>query len=202
MSDSLYRRPFESGVQESNHFNMCQRLLAKKENKRKTFTIDDILGLSSDKLNVAQKSQLESCQHNYNIGVSEEMYSKASAKRRKQGAERKPRQAYSAKQLERLENEFKQDKYLSVSKRLELSKSLNLTEVQIKTWFQNRRTKWKKQLTSRLKIAHRQSLYASQFIGTTNFPFISASPSLVQASILSFNVPKMTDKSIERLFSQ
>jgi Homeodomain len=78
--------------------------------------------------------------------------------------DRKPRQAYSAKQLERLENEFKQDKYLSVSKRMELSKCLNLTEVQIKTWFQNRRTKWKKQLTSRLKIAQRQGLYATHYL--------------------------------------
>ncbi|XP_049797480.1 NK1 transcription factor-related protein 1 [Schistocerca nitens] len=75
---------------------------------------------------------------------------------RKPGLDRKPRQAYSAKQLERLEAEFKLDKYLSVSKRMELSKALALTEVQIKTWFQNRRTKWKKQLTSRLKMAHRQ----------------------------------------------
>lgn len=85
---------------------------------------------------------------------------KPSGKRfRKPGVDRKPRQAYSAKQLERLENEFKHDKYLSVSKRMELSKCLSLTEVQIKTWFQNRRTKWKKQLTSRLKIAQRQGLY-------------------------------------------
>lgn len=58
---------------------------------------------------------------------------------RKSGIDRKPRQAYSQMQLEKLEAEFKNDKYLSVSKRLELSKSLNLTEVQIKTWFQNRR---------------------------------------------------------------
>lgn len=83
--------------------------------------------------------------------------------------DRKPRQAYSAKQLERLENEFKHDKYLSVSKRMELSKCLNLTEVQIKTWFQNRRTKWKKQLTSRLKIAQRQGLYSNpMYLATTN----------------------------------
>lgn len=82
---------------------------------------------------------------------------------RKPGIDRKPRQAYSVKQLEKLENEFKQDKYLSVSKRMELSKTLNLTEVQIKTWFQNRRTKWKKQLTSRLKIAQRQGIYATGF---------------------------------------
>lgn len=86
---------------------------------------------------------------------------------RKPGVDRKPRQAYSAKQLERLENEFKQDKYLSVSKRMELSKCLNLTEVQIKTWFQNRRTKWKKQLTSRLKIAQRQGLYAGHYLSAT-----------------------------------
>lgn len=94
---------------------------------------------------------------------------------RKSGIDRKPRQAYSVKQLEKLENEFKQDKYLSVSKRMELSKTLNLTEVQIKTWFQNRRTKWKKQLTSRLKIAQRQGIYTTGF-GIQNVTGIGASP--------------------------
>ncbi|XP_050432726.1 homeobox protein Nkx-3.1-like [Adelges cooleyi] len=95
---------------------------------------------------------------------------------RKPGLDRKPRQAYSAKQLERLEAEFKTDKYLSVSKRMELSKALNLTEVQIKTWFQNRRTKWKKQLASKLKIAHRHGYfqpvqhYASLFAPQCYFP--------------------------------
>ncbi|XP_020801554.1 homeobox protein MSX-3 [Drosophila serrata] len=78
---------------------------------------------------------------------------------KRQFVNRKPRQAYSTFQLERLENEFNINKYLSVSKRVELSKSLSLTEVQIKTWFQNRRTKWKKQVTSRLKIAQRHQLW-------------------------------------------
>ncbi|XP_068223094.1 homeobox protein HMX1-like [Palaemon carinicauda] len=77
---------------------------------------------------------------------------------RKPGVDRKPRQAYSAKQLERLEAEFKVDKYLSVSKRLELSQALSLTETQIKTWFQNRRTKWKKQMAARMRLAQRQGL--------------------------------------------
>lgn len=85
---------------------------------------------------------------------------------RKAGVDRKPRQAYSAKQLDKLESEFKHDKYLSVNKRMELSKNLNLTEIQIKTWFQNRRTKWKKQLTSRLKIAQRQGMYANAYLST------------------------------------
>lgn len=92
---------------------------------------------------------------------------------RKAGVDRKPRQAYSAKQLDKLESEFKHDKYLSVNKRMELSKNLNLTEIQIKTWFQNRRTKWKKQLTSRLKIAQRQGMYANAYLSSM-FPSPSA----------------------------
>ncbi|XP_034138276.1 protein zerknuellt 1 [Drosophila guanche] len=78
---------------------------------------------------------------------------------KKKCVDRKPRQAYSSKQLDRLEHEFKLDKYLSVSKRIELSRSLLLTEAQIKTWFQNRRTKWKKQLTSRQKPFQSPELY-------------------------------------------
>nr|XP_036677474.1 homeobox protein ceh-9 isoform X2 [Drosophila suzukii] len=89
---------------------------------------------------------------------------------RKPFTDRKPRQAYNASQLEQLEKEFNLNKYLSASKRVELSKSLSLTEVQIKTWFQNRRTKWKKQLTSRLKIAHRQGLWVPTLPTSTIFP--------------------------------
>ncbi|XP_050667668.1 homeobox protein koza-like [Leptidea sinapis] len=101
---------------------------------------------------------------------------KSSRRPRRAGPERKPRQAYSAKQLERLEAEFKLDKYLSVSKRMELSKALGLTEVQIKTWFQNRRTKWKKQLTSRLKIAQRQGLLPGHILGHTHQAYSLLNP--------------------------
>ncbi|KAI6236157.1 Homeobox domain-containing protein [Aphelenchoides besseyi] len=77
---------------------------------------------------------------------------------RKSAVDRKPRQAYSALQLEALENEFALDKYLSVHKRTWLAEKLNLTETQIKTWFQNRRTKWKKEMTNSLKEFYQQTV--------------------------------------------
>ncbi|ENN75301.1 hypothetical protein HUJ04_006506 [Dendroctonus ponderosae] len=116
---------------------------------------------------------------------------------RKPGLDRKPRQAYSAKQLERLEGEFKMDKYLSVSKRMELSKALNLTEVQIKTWFQNRRTKWKKQLTTRLKMAQRQGLFPQHYFSpaaASTQQYSALFPSYY--SPLMFGMPSVEDVNL------
>ncbi|KAL4231469.1 DNA binding [Mactra antiquata] len=63
----------------------------------------------------------------------------------KGGKPRRARTAFTYEQLVALENKFKTTRYLSVCERLNLALSLNLTETQIKIWFQNRRTKWKKQ---------------------------------------------------------
>ena len=61
------------------------------------------------------------------------------------GKPRRARTAFTYEQLVSLENKFKQTRYLSVCERLNLALALNLTETQVKIWFQNRRTKWKKQ---------------------------------------------------------
>ncbi|XP_077992894.1 NK1 transcription factor-related protein 1-like [Glandiceps talaboti] len=63
----------------------------------------------------------------------------------KSGKPRRARTAFTYEQLVALENKFKQTRYLSVCERLNLALSLSLTETQVKIWFQNRRTKWKKQ---------------------------------------------------------
>ncbi|XP_053926988.1 NK1 transcription factor-related protein 2 [Cuculus canorus] len=68
--------------------------------------------------------------------------------RRRCGASSKPRRARTAftyEQLVALESKFRATRYLSVCERLSLALSLSLTETQVKIWFQNRRTKWKKQ---------------------------------------------------------
>ncbi|XP_014270670.1 homeobox protein HMX1 [Halyomorpha halys] len=69
---------------------------------------------------------------------------------------KRPRTAFTAAQIRALEAEFEANKYLSVSKRSELSRSLKLTETQIKIWFQNRRTKWKRKYTSDLELLAQQ----------------------------------------------
>ncbi|XP_065353667.1 barH-like 1 homeobox protein [Cloeon dipterum] len=76
----------------------------------------------------------------------------------KESDERKkrPRTAFTATQIKALEAEFERNKYLSVSKRLHLSRTLHLTETQIKIWFQNRRTKWKRKYTNDLELVAQQ----------------------------------------------
>ncbi|KAB7502691.1 BarH-like 2 homeobox protein [Armadillidium nasatum] len=69
---------------------------------------------------------------------------------------KRPRTAFTANQIKCLEQEFEKNKYLSVSKRLHLSKQLKLTETQIKIWFQNRRTKWKRKYTNELELMAQQ----------------------------------------------
>ena len=55
------------------------------------------------------------------------------------------RTIFTAEQLERLESEFTRTQYMVGPNRLYLAASLNLTEAQVKVWFQNRRIKWRKQ---------------------------------------------------------
>uniref|UniRef100_A0A8B9UE18 Homeobox domain-containing protein n=1 Tax=Anas zonorhyncha TaxID=75864 RepID=A0A8B9UE18_9AVES len=59
---------------------------------------------------------------------------------------RRLRTAFSAEQIGTLESSFQRHRYLGAAERRKLAGRMRLSEVQIKTWFQNRRMKLKRQL--------------------------------------------------------
>uniref|UniRef100_A0A1I7X9Z8 Homeobox domain-containing protein n=1 Tax=Heterorhabditis bacteriophora TaxID=37862 RepID=A0A1I7X9Z8_HETBA len=65
---------------------------------------------------------------------------------------RKARTIFTDKQLQELETTFEKQKYLSVQDRMELAQRMGLTDTQVKTWYQNRRTKWKRQATAGIDL--------------------------------------------------
>uniref|UniRef100_A0A914WCN2 Homeobox domain-containing protein n=1 Tax=Plectus sambesii TaxID=2011161 RepID=A0A914WCN2_9BILA len=106
---------------------------------------------------------------------------------------RKARTAFTDLQLQTLEKTFEQQKYLSVQDRMELAAKLNLSDTQVKTWYQNRRTKWKRQTAVGLELlaeagnfaAFQRAFHANPYWSATAF----AAPRFLPPTPSPFSLP-------------
>ena len=70
----------------------------------------------------------------------EQLACSASSRQQMHKKPRRRRTAFTHAQLQFLERKFRCQKYLSVADRAEVADRLTLSETQVKTWYQNRRS--------------------------------------------------------------
>ncbi|XP_077206134.1 homeobox protein HMX2 [Paroedura picta] len=102
------------------------------------------------------------------------------AERQASAAKKKTRTVFSRSQVYQLESTFDMKRYLSSSERACLASSLQLTETQVKTWFQNRRNKWKRQLSAELEAANMAHASAQTLVG---MPLVFRDNSLLRVPV-------------------
>ncbi|KAJ0057592.1 hypothetical protein NL108_009376 [Boleophthalmus pectinirostris] len=110
---------------------------------RTSFSVENILDPSKfTRRRPDQDAALETADDNSSPDEEEDQDTKNTKMKTKS---RRIRTAFTLEQLQILEHSFQRCHYLSVLERHNISTHLHLSETQVKIWFQNRRTKWKKE---------------------------------------------------------
>ncbi|NWY74142.1 BARX2 protein, partial [Erithacus rubecula] len=122
---------------------------------------------------------------------------------------RRSRTIFTEIQLMGLEKKFQKQKYLSTPDRLDLAQSLGLTQLQVKTWYQNRRMKWKKMVLKGGQEAptkpkgrpKKNSIPTSEEIEAEE-KMNSQAQSQVQEGSQASEEPKLTEENPEEVLSE
>ncbi|XP_014470460.1 PREDICTED: homeobox protein HMX1 [Dinoponera quadriceps] len=114
---------------------------------------------------------------------------------------KKPRTSFTRLQIAELEKRFHKQKYLASAERAALAKSLKMTDAQVKTWFQNRRTKWRRQ-TAEEREAERQAAnrlmlsLQAEALGKVSYPTTGISGHPGSAPVSSLDTRQQTSTGL------
>ncbi|XP_034020923.1 homeobox protein HMX1-like [Thalassophryne amazonica] len=111
---------------------------------------------NGDRCLTDNKEDEDACSPRFSRGDSHETSDVKAARKKK------TRTVFSRSQVFQLESTFDLKRYLSSSERAGLAASLQLTETQVKIWFQNRRNKWKRQIVSDMESNGTAVPYSAQ----------------------------------------
>ncbi|XP_004066338.1 homeobox protein HMX2-like [Oryzias latipes] len=111
------------------------------------------------------------------------------SKRSKVITKKKTRTIFSKRQIFQLESTFDMKRYLSSAERACLASSLQLTETQVKIWFQNRRNKLKRQISTEIDGPASDFPEAAKPVAAGQLPALYKESSLLGRCLLPVPLP-------------
>ncbi|XP_020797629.1 H6 family homeobox 4 [Boleophthalmus pectinirostris] len=131
-----------------------------------------------------------SCEDNSST-TTDACHDSNSSKKSKIITKKKTRTIFSKRQIFQLESTFDMKRYLSSAERACLASSLQLTETQVKIWFQNRRNKLKRQISTEMDGTVGDFPESGKAVALGQLPALYKESSLLGRCLLPMPLPVM-----------